>query len=66
MSGRKPWSWCRYCGCGLYGNPVCASCRPLEAADPHAIAAKAPLTEAQLGLLLPYPEGEAGDDGTSG
>lgn len=42
---------------------VCSTCRELEEADPHALASGFPLSEAELGLELAWPEGEARDDG---
>lgn len=55
---------CRYCGAGVMFGSVCRACQPLEEADPHAIAALGPISEAELGVRPPWPEGELQDDGT--
>lgn len=54
---------CPYCGGPARRPDACAAHRELAADDPLGGALRGELTEHELGLELPWPEGEARDDG---
>ena len=48
---------CRWCGRPIRAGRTCAEHADLEELDPHAIASKPPLTDAELGVPPPYRVG---------
>lgn len=65
MKDKRP-GRCRYCGAAAMLGPTCSRCRELEAEDPSRLAELGPLGEHELGVEIPWPEGEAADRGGEG
>lgn len=54
---------CPYCGEPIKTGRACRLHSQLAAIDPHLDALRRPLSEAELGLAVPWPEGELEDEG---
>jgi hypothetical protein len=53
---------CVYCGEPIKTGRACRQHSQLAAIDPHLGGMRRPLEESELGVLPPWPEGEAVDD----
>ena len=63
MSGKQRGGFCAYCGVPIAKGRTCTAHRDLERRDPHAELLRTPTSERELGLVVPWPEGELdGDD----
>lgn len=60
--GQAPELTCMYCGEPIKSGRACRQHSQLAAIDPHVGGLRRPLEERELGLTMPWPEGEARDD----